>query len=131
VRIRTAWFEADAYPRALAASDLGLCMHASASGLDLPMKVADMFGAHVPVIAYDYGPCLREIVRPGSNGLLFTTADELCDRLVEALAGFGVTPTLRRLQEGTEQDAQLRWQEAWHRELSGVFLDAMRTEPPR
>jgi beta-1,4-mannosyltransferase len=131
VRIRTAWLEADGYPRALAASDLGLCMHASASGLDLPMKVADMFGAHVPVIAYDYGPCLREIVRPGSNGLLFTTADELCDRLVEALAGFGVTPTLRRLQEGTEQDAQLRWQEAWHRELSGLFLDAMRPAPPR
>src|SRR5262249_23981068 len=66
----------------------GLCLHRSSSGLDIPMKVADLFGAGVPVCALDYGACLAERVRHGDNGLLFSTGVQLADVLFDLFETF-------------------------------------------
>lgn len=42
------------YSITLGAADVGLCLHKSSSGLDLPMKGVDMLGAGLPVMALDY-----------------------------------------------------------------------------
>ena len=85
VHVRTAWLEPDDYPGALAAADLGLCLHRSSSGLDLPMKIADLHGAGVPVCALDYGPCLDEILRHDETGLRFGDAETLAAPVARAL----------------------------------------------
>lgn len=56
-------------------------------GLDLPMKVVDMFGCHLPVLAKRFS-AIHELVTDGVTGMLFDTANELKLALVELSAGF-------------------------------------------
>jgi beta-1,4-mannosyltransferase len=122
VRIVTAWLAADEYPAMLGAADLGVSLHRSASGCDLPMKIADMFGAGLPVCAFDYGPCLAELVRDGENGRLFRTADELAACLL-ALAGGGADAAAARaaLRPGVAAAARRRWHEEWAAVAAPLF----------
>lgn len=71
INIRTVWLDVDDYPKIVASADLGVCLHFSSSGYDLPMKVVDMFSAKLPCIAYSY-LCIDELVKDGENGRLFS-----------------------------------------------------------
>ena len=114
VYAHTLWLRAEDYPTVLAAADLGLSLHRSASGLDLPMKIADMFGAGLPVCAFDYGACLREIVRPGENALLFSSAAELAAQLCRVVQRSpDDAALLARLRTGAVAAASERWDDAW------------------
>ena len=123
VQLRTRWLEPEDYPRIVGAADLGLCLHRSSSGMDIPMKVADLFGAGVPVCALDYGASLAERVRHGDNGLLFSTARQLADVLFELFETFPEEQSqLARLRAGARRSAETTWEEGWVREAGPVLV---------
>ncbi len=123
IHARTAWLEPDDYPRVVAAADLGLCLHRSASGLDLPMKIADMHGAGLPVCALDYGPCLDEMLRHDDTGLRFADAETLARQWVALLATFpDATPDLDRLRANVEKARGTTWRAGWETEAREILL---------
>lgn len=87
VNMNTAWLAAEDYPRLLSAADLGISLHSSSSGLDLPMKVVDMLGSGLLVCALDF-PCLKELVQPRVNGEVFQDSNGLAQAMVRLLQGF-------------------------------------------
>jgi beta-1,4-mannosyltransferase len=104
-------------------ADLGLCLHRSSSGLDIPIKVADLFGAGVPVCAIDYGACLAERVRHGDNGLLFSTARQLADIVFDLFQSYPHDQApLERLRAGARRSARPTWEEGWSKEARPLLL---------
>jgi len=130
VHVVTCWAPADTYPALVASADVGLSLHASSSGLDLPMKICDLFGTARPVLALDYGPTLRELVVPDVNTMLFRDSDALAHALDE-LFGTWPAPSDRwsRLQMGAAAVAAgPQWEDGWQQEARPVILA---TRPPR
>lgn len=86
IAITTLWLEASDYPKLLACADVGISLHTSTSGLDLPMKILDLYGCQVPVCAKNFACLASEgLVQDKSNGRIFETSNELADQLWELL----------------------------------------------
>jgi beta-1,4-mannosyltransferase len=117
IEVRTAWYSPEEYPEALASADLGLSLHASAGGLDVPIKLCELLACGVPVLCLDYGPAVRERIRDGVNGRLFASATELADLLDELLGGFPVAPSLERLRAGVRAEPRESWESSWQRSV--------------
>ncbi|WFD37030.1 chitobiosyldiphosphodolichol beta-mannosyltransferase [Malassezia cuniculi] len=113
VSITTAWLAAEDYPVLLGAADVGVSLHSSSSGLDLPMKVVDMLGCGTPVCALQFA-CLHELVVAGVNGQVFTNASELCDALQRVLGGKSTRATF------VGGDAQ-NWDDNWTRVVAPLL----------
>lgn len=116
ISIHTLWLTPRDYPLLLACADLGVSLHTSTSGLDLPMKVLDLYGCETPVCAMGF-KCLDELVQDKVTGRIFTTSDELADQLDTLLrpiperAGphaFGDLATYSANLKGRQ-----RWSENW------------------
>jgi beta-1,4-mannosyltransferase len=123
VQLRARFLEPEDYPRVVGSADLGLCLHRSSSGLDIPMKIADLFGAGVPVCALDYGACLAERVRHGDNGLLFSNGRQLADIIFDLFETFPADQkALERLRTGARRLARPTWEEGWVREAKPILL---------
>jgi beta-1,4-mannosyltransferase len=124
VHIVATWVSGEDYPVLLASADAGLSLHRSSSGLDLPMKISDMFGASLPVCALDYGSTLRELITPDENAVVFADGHELAaclDRLFRTWP----TPTMlwQQLHLGAAAVADgPRWTAGWQREAFDVLV---------
>lgn len=114
IRILTAWLSTRDYASLLACADLGVSLHKSSSGVDLPMKVVDMFGAGLPVAAYSAFESFSELIKEGQNGCGFETADQLTE-IFRRLLGFDGAQELARLKNGAISEGSLRWDEEWDR----------------
>ncbi|BAE65834.1 chitobiosyldiphosphodolichol beta-mannosyltransferase [Aspergillus flavus] len=111
VTVRTAWLTTTDYAKLLASASLGVSLHTSSSGVDLPMKVVDMFGAGLPVVGWNRFEAWPELVTEGVNGRGFGSSNELVEELVDL---FGDTSKLDRLRVGAQKESTRRWDDEWN-----------------
>ncbi|KAL8718924.1 MAG: hypothetical protein Q9225_004006 [Loekoesia sp. 1 TL-2023] len=120
VQLRTAWLSSEDYAKLLASADLGVSLHTSSSGVDLPMKVVDMLGAGLPVVGWHKFEAWPELIQEGINGRGFHSSAMLSDVLMTL---FGKDPQqLQRLRQGAMLEGKRRWDNEWD-PVAGKLLD--------
>lgn len=126
VAFRTMWLSAEDYSLLLGSANLGVSLHTSSSGLDLPMKVVDMFGCGLPVCAVSFS-CIEELVKNGENGLLFCSSSELADQLMMLFKGFpDKCDVLKELQDGAlATGSSSRWSTEWESHAFTVIQEVI------
>lgn len=113
VIITTAWLTSEDYALLLGSADLGISLHQSTSGVDLPMKVVDMFGAGLPVVGWSRFESWPELVKEDVNGKGFGSADELEKLFVELFLENG--KRLEHLRRGALKEGDRRWDQEWEK----------------
>ncbi|PSN54085.1 hypothetical protein C0J52_03079 [Blattella germanica] len=102
IQIVTPWLKPEDYPHLLASADLGVSLHTSSSGLDLPMKVVDI---------------LNELVKHNINSWKFDDATQLADQLQSWFRGFPHSESQqersKRFKRELTEFQKLRWHENW------------------
>jgi len=111
VQIKTAWLSMDDYASLLGSADLGVSLHTSSSGVDLPMKVVDMFGTGLPVVGWSKFEAWPELVAEDVNGKGFSSAEELCRLLVQLFENDSAK--LSKLKGGAMNETTTRWNDEW------------------
>lgn len=109
--IATAWLSTEDYASLLGSADLGISLHTSSSGVDLPMKVVDMFGTGLPVAGWSKFEAWPELVKEGENGRGFQSAEGLSGVLQDLFGGDG--RELGRLRRGALRECERRWDDEW------------------
>ncbi|KAL8747218.1 MAG: hypothetical protein Q9190_000884 [Brigantiaea leucoxantha] len=118
-QVKTAWLTIEDYARLLGAADLGISLHISSSGVDLPMKVVDMLGAGLPVVGWSNFETWPELVTEGIDGKGFHNADELLEVLVDLLESGD--QKIRKLKIGAIKAGKKRWDDEWN-PIAGKLL---------
>lgn len=115
--VRSCWLKHYEYAQLIACADFGVSLHASSSGLDLPMKIVDMFGCGIPVCALGFpwysvipNTSISELVIEGYNGLIFKSASQLADHFGNLLQPD--SKLLKEMTLNTRKEGK-RWDENW------------------
>jgi beta-1,4-mannosyltransferase len=119
VEIHTAWLSSEDYASLLGSADLGVSLHTSSSGLDLPMKVVDMFGTGLPVVGWSQFEAWSELVKEDVNGKGFGSAEELSDLLIDLFKNDGAK--LKPLRKGALKECDRRWDQEWDSVAGKLF----------
>ena len=120
VTIETAFLSTDDYASLLGSADLGISLHTSSSGVDLPMKVVDMFGAGLPVAGWGDFEAWPELVHEGINGKSFSDAEGLQAVLMQLFSGND--SLLEKLKVGAVEEGRKRWDDEWDRVAGELFF---------
>ena len=111
--------------------DIGLCFHLSSSGLDLPIKVVDMFGVGIPVIAINFNQtemekimeisdinkneiktALNELVEHNKHGFIFNNSEELAKYILNIYNDIDDNIS-RDFKDNIEQFRKHKWNDQW------------------
>eukprot|EP00547_Thalassionema_nitzschioides_P005725 CAMPEP_0194219390 /NCGR_PEP_ID=MMETSP0156-20130528/25828_1 /TAXON_ID=33649 /ORGANISM="Thalassionema nitzschioides, Strain L26-B" /LENGTH=278 /DNA_ID=CAMNT_0038949029 /DNA_START=484 /DNA_END=1320 /DNA_ORIENTATION=+ len=127
ISVHTLWLEPGEYPRLLACADVGVSLHTSTSGLDLPMKILDLFGCQTPVCALKF-ECIQELLQDDVNGRLFASSGELSNQLYDLLTpitGYDQTPQPHSFGKLADYSENLigrpRWNKNWKTHALPLF----------
>ena len=119
------WLEIEDYPKLVGSADLGVCLHYSSSGVDLPMKVVDMFSAQlgkkfvlkfIGCLAINY-KSISELVKDKENGQIFIDKEQLGDQIYAILNEFenGYSSTLEKYRENLSKGfCKQKWEDHWN-----------------
>ncbi|WWC63065.1 uncharacterized protein I303_105664 [Kwoniella dejecticola CBS 10117] len=127
--VRCVFLPAQDYPLLLGSADLGISLHTSSSGMDLPMKVVDMFGCQLPVLARGFS-CIDELVKDGQNGRVFDTGEEMGEQLINVIKEFPQAVELNKLtkyfdaassKEGSNEWAS--WDDHWDKTIFNGLMN--------
>ena len=77
------------------------------------MKVVDMFGAGIPVLAINY-ETLNELLKHKKNGMIFNNAEELTAQLLEIVKN---PEMLKGLKEGAQKEKSYTWDVEWKKKF--------------
>ncbi|KAL0237477.1 hypothetical protein PCE1_000874 [Barthelona sp. PCE] len=80
VKFSQAFLPIEDYPKLLSCADMGVSFHYSSSGIDLPMKVVDMFGVGLPSASIEF-PALPELIRDNETGFVFKNEEDLSNTM--------------------------------------------------
>lgn len=119
VVIKTAWLTIEDYASLLGAADLGISLHMSSSGVDLPMKVVDMFGAGLPVVGWSRYTSWPELVTEGVNGRGFGSVADLQAVLVDLFGGD--KSKMQVLKAGAVREGERKWDDEWDSVAGKLF----------
>ena len=123
IAVKTLWLEPADYPKLIGMADLGLCLHQSSSGLDLPMKLADLRGCGVPVAVFDYAPVLSEVMASGQQGVTFHDPGALSTVFLNvAKQSLAVDSPLAKARTWLAQNAPERWDAQWNAAARSVLM---------
>ncbi|CAH6718923.1 chitobiosyldiphosphodolichol beta-mannosyltransferase [[Candida] jaroonii] len=119
IKIKSVWLSYEDYPIIMAVADIGISLHTSSSGMDLPMKILDFYGCGVPAISLNY-PAISELVHEGVNGYITDTNDatELSRLLKKTFQNKG---GYEKIKENAIKESQQRWKQNWNDKLGEIF----------
>lgn len=112
VHVRTGFLnELRDYAILLSSAHIGISMHTSSSGIDLPMKVVDMLGCRLPVVGLSF-PAFPELLTDGANGFAVpneedTVAADIARHLIRLIHH---ADEIRALKANIDISS---WQESW------------------
>jgi beta-1,4-mannosyltransferase len=119
VKIHTDFLSFEDYALLLGSADLGVSLHTSSSGVDLPMKVVDMFGVGLPVVGWGRFAAWPELVKENINGKGFGSAEEMADILRDLFDP--ESSQLAQLRKGAELESKHRWTQEWDSVAGKLF----------
>ena len=128
----------ETYIHLLRYCDLGLCLHNSSSGLDLPMKVVDMFGVCIPVISINYDinkmnqlmswnndkTAINELIIHNENGLIFNDSNELSSQIFLCFQMYKKNPNecFKKWVKIIKNWKVISWEMDWKNKILPIIL---------